>query len=356
MSQDQVERGVVSGLDLGKLSDHTAFAMLSRTRSRKSAGRVQVVNDPLMGKSTTVTTGPESPRAPQPLWKYHLVKLERWDVGTTYTNISTWLGKAYSRPPSVGGLAGTTLAVDKTGVGGPVVEMIVKELMKPSIACLKCNGTGWNVLDAAVPYAVLVFQRQNLAATRATVESLPNVKVESADDWVSERGTTGTGGKYQCLRISQGWEFAEWAIRKQGYAQLVDAIKPRPEYKVECMFCKAGKVKTGLTARVVPITITSGSQVNQDPADGLFGWKVPKKELVSVLQVLMGTERLVIDKRLPLAPVLVKELENFKSKMSQDTGHESFEAWRESDHDDCVLAVALALWVGERGQQEFWVR
>jgi hypothetical protein len=30
------------------------------------------------------------------------------------------------------------------------------------------------------------------------------------------------------------------------------------------------------------------------------------------------------------------------------TGHESPEAWRERDHDDLVLAVALAVWCGER--------
>lgn len=357
MSQpSEVERGAVSGLDLGKLRDHTAFAMFSRSRRRGPAGQVQVVSDPLMGRSTTVSTAPTPRLGSQSTWRYELVKLERWDVGTTYTNISAWLGKAYSRSPAQGGLAGTPLAVDKTGVGGPVVEMIVKELKVPQLECSKCRGTGWNVVDPAAPHAVIVFHRQNLEATRQTVASLPNVVVVDARDWVSERGAPNVGGRYQCLHVSAGWEFAEWAMRKQGYAQVVDVIAPRPESKIKCMFCKAGKVGTGLSAKVVPITITSGSQVNADDADGLGGWRVPKRELVSVVQVLMGTGRLVIDPRLPLAPVLVKELENFKDKMNLDTGNQSFEAWRESDHDDCVLAVAMALWVSERGQREFWVR
>jgi hypothetical protein len=30
------------------------------------------------------------------------------------------------------------------------------------------------------------------------------------------------------------------------------------------------------------------------------------------------------------------------------TRHETHEAWREGDHDDLVLAVAMACWCGER--------
>ncbi|MFS6779590.1 hypothetical protein, partial [Staphylococcus aureus] len=46
-------------------------------------------------------------------------------------------------------------------------------------------------------------------------------------------------------------------------------------------------------ASIRPISITGGNTVNPDGA----GWKVPKKELVSVLQALMGTGRLAIEKR-----------------------------------------------------------
>ena len=34
------------------------------------------------------------------------------------------------------------------------------------------------------------------------------------------------------------------------------------------------------------------------------------------------------------------------------TGHDAYEAWREKDHDDEVLAVALGCWVGEQLQRE----
>jgi hypothetical protein len=42
--------------------------------------------------------------------------------------------------------------------------------------------------------------------------------------------------------------------------------------------------------------------------------------------------------------VLKQELSTFKRKVSLKTGHDSYEHWRESDHDDLVLAAALACW------------
>ena len=44
--------------------------------------------------------------------------------------------------------------------------------------------------------------------------------------------------------------------------------------------------------------------------------------------------------------VLVKELLNFRVKINISTAHDSYEAWREGDHDDLVLSVALSCWSG----------
>jgi hypothetical protein len=49
-----------------------------------------------------------------------------------------------------------------------------------------------------------------------------------------------------------------------------------------------------------------------------------------------------------LVDELVQELENFKIKVNIDTANASFEAWRDRDHDDLVLALALACWWCER--------
>jgi soluble P-type ATPase len=41
------------------------------------------------------------------------------------------------------------------------------------------------------------------------------------------------------------------------------------------------------------------------------------------------------------SPERVRELQNFRVKINIATGHDSYEAWRENEHDDIVLAVAL---------------
>lgn len=95
----------------------------------------------------------------------------------------------------------------------------------------------------------------------------------------------------------------------------------------------------GLTA----VTIHGGDATSREGRD----YRVPKRELVSVVQVLLQTDRLAVAASLPHAQTLTKEMLAFKVTFSQ-TGHDSYgNDWRESPHDDLVLAVALAAWAGE---------
>jgi hypothetical protein len=73
-------------------------------------------------------------------------------------------------------------------------------------------------------------------------------------------------------------------------------------------------------------------------------YRVPKRNLVSALQAALQTGTLKIASSLELAEVLRGELLNFRIKINIATGHDSYEAWREGDHDDLVLAAALAVW------------
>jgi len=99
------------------------------------------------------------------------------------------------------------------------------------------------------------------------------------------------------------------------------------------------------------ITITGGYDVIKDNGE----YKVPKRDLVTNLQVLFQQEKLKIAEDLQEAKTLVQELLNFKVKI-KDNARESFEAWREGIHDDLVLAVALACWWGEKMDKkiELW--
>ena len=80
---------------------------------------------------------------------------------------------------------------------------------------------------------------------------------------------------------------------------------------------------------------------------------VPKIELVSTVQSLLQTRRLRVVPRLALADVLKRELLDFKIKVTA-SANETFGTWREGAHDDLVLAVAMAAWVGERQTLSPW--
>ena len=95
------------------------------------------------------------------------------------------------------------------------------------------------------------------------------------------------------------------------------------------------------------VSIHGGDEATRDGHDH----KVPKRELVSVMQVLLQTRRLQVVRTLPDADVLTSELLAFRVTISK-AGHDSYgNDWRENPHDDIVLAVALAVWLGESRRQ-----
>ena len=103
------------------------------------------------------------------------------------------------------------------------------------------------------------------------------------------------------------------------------------------------KAGDGRRAELCPVLIRGGHAVTR--GDDLT-WHVAKVQLVSVLQALLSSRRLKIASGLADAEVLVAELKAFSVKITL-AGNETFEAWRERDHDDLVLAVAMALWLAE---------
>lgn len=96
---------------------------------------------------------------------------------------------------------------------------------------------------------------------------------------------------------------------------------------------------------MTPVVITFSGDAHIDMDTGY--WHVAKKELISNLQVLFGNKRLRFANGLPDKDVVVKELMNFKIKITSKA-NDTYEAWREGDHDDLVLSIALACWYGNR--------
>jgi len=95
--------------------------------------------------------------------------------------------------------------------------------------------------------------------------------------------------------------------------------------------------------RIKGIMITGGNTVTEECDIS----HVPKRDLISALQVAFQNSQLKIARGLPDADTLVKELTNFKVKINVN-GHDQYEAWREGIHDDIVLSAAMGVWLAAR--------
>ncbi len=74
-------------------------------------------------------------------------------------------------------------------------------------------------------------------------------------------------------------------------------------------------------------------------------YRIPKRDLVSVIQVALQGGRLKIASSLPEAGTLVRELQSFEVKTT-GAPNDTYGGGREGAHDDLVFAVALAVWQG----------
>jgi hypothetical protein len=112
------------------------------------------------------------------------------------------------------------------------------------------------------------------------------------------------------------------------------------------------------SSRLWPVLITSGDLERQ--ADGHY--RVPKRDLIVGLQLLLQRRGLQIAAGLKFGPVLAREMAEMRVKITP-SGNEQYGAWREGEHDDLVLAVALACWGARKaypnppyGEEGYWRR
>ena len=106
--------------------------------------------------------------------------------------------------------------------------------------------------------------------------------------------------------------------------------------------------EAGMTAHA--ITIHGGDAVTRE----YLHHRVPKRDLVGTLLKLYQTRWLEVAQESPFVETLTQELVNFQLKINIATGHDTYEAWRESVHDDLVLATAMACWFAENQPRGTW--
>lgn len=145
-----------------------------------------------------------------------------------------------------------------------------------------------------------------------------------------------------------------WRIRGMSYPDIVtEVVKLMQSAELEgCATLVVDATGCGLPVvdlfekvglEPIAVSIHGGDRVSNEGNR----YRTPKRDLVAILQVLLQSQRLKVATKLELGPVLQQEMLNFKVKIDPVTAHDSYSAWRESDHDDLVLSVALAVWYGE---------
>lgn len=102
--------------------------------------------------------------------------------------------------------------------------------------------------------------------------------------------------------------------------------------------------KSGLGLNPQAIVLGSGVTVQK-----LDNWitQVPKRDLVTSLQLAFQGRRLKIAPDLPQADLLTAELSGFRLRAVTLSDAATLE-WRTGAHDDLVFAVALAVWFADK--------
>lgn len=216
------------GLDLGQAQDYTALAILEGP-GREVPGSWPVTRMHDGGSPRDVPGvyhGPGAPLLPRPRSPtqlpavFHCRHLERLPLGTNYLRVVEYGFSLMNRPPLKGA---TTLAVDATGVGAPVMDL-----------------------------------------------------------------------------------FRHWGLQPHG------------------------------------ILIHGGDSVTQTGRD----FRCPKRDLIACVQTLLQQRRLKFAAGLAHAETLAAELAGYTVALSP-SGHDSYNA-RSGEHDDLVLALAVACWIANR--------
>ncbi len=87
------------------------------------------------------------------------------------------------------------------------------------------------------------------------------------------------------------------------------------------------------------VIITSGNA----PTETEIGYNVPKRDLVMAVKIALESRRLRFSRGLDHQKALVHQLQRFTIRHTRSQNL-TFEAERERDHDDIVMALALNVW------------
>jgi hypothetical protein len=103
----------------------------------------------------------------------------------------------------------------------------------------------------------------------------------------------------------------------------------------------------GLECEITSVTITGGEKESGGPGYGGGHYNVPKRDLIASVQLSLEKGELKIARDLRGAGALVEELVDVR-RTPRENGRDRVGAERAGEHDDLVIALALACWKARR--------
>ena len=169
----------IVGLDLGQAADYTALSVVE-VNPTVYTNRVQYRNP------VNYCLDYYDQKIERPPLSFNVRHLERFAIGTSYPDVVKRVKEIFAKLP-----AGTTLVVDGTGVGRPVVDMLAQQGLRP--VCITITGGDTVTQDGAwfrvpkrdvVGVLAVAFQNKKLKIARTLsyaetlVSELLNFKVK----------------------------------------------------------------------------------------------------------------------------------------------------------------------------------
>jgi hypothetical protein len=105
----------------------------------------------------------------------------------------------------------------------------------------------------------------------------------------------------------------------------------------------------GLGCGIEPVILTGGERERYKAG----AWRLPKRDLITGLRVMLEKRELGLSRRVAGADLLARELGAMASRATS-SGRVSFGAWQAGEHDDLVVATALACWRARRKSGGIW--
>ncbi|HEY1954370.1 MAG TPA: hypothetical protein VGH28_02135 [Polyangiaceae bacterium] len=148
-----------------------------------------------------------------------------------------------------------------------------------------------------------------------------------------------------CERLRLGTPYAD-VVRR--LVSVVGSIDAPADVVVDATGVGRPIVELIESAGVYPIAVTITGADSADESGR--SWRVPKRDLVSTLEVLLQERRLKIGRDADGTSALIDELIAFRATVSP-SGHDTY-AGEGSAHDDLVIALALSCWRARQTDRE----